>query len=183
MKKINLVIFSGSNKPSSFEEIKIDLEKIARNLKKDKYSVWYGGGETGLMGIIPYNFHLKGGEVFSVDAKQFVEIYGSASFGKTYVMDTFNERQQGLLNSGDIFLCLPGGIGTLSELFDVLVNIDVNKKDFKIILYSYNNFYKNIIEFLEDKKREGFIKSRVLENIIIYDNSKDIIDFFDKYPV
>lgn len=181
MKKINLVIFSGSNRPSFFEEIKIDLEKIACNLNKDKYSVWYGGGETGLMGLIPYNFYLKGGEVFSVDAKQFVETYGSASFGKTYVMDTFNERQQRLLNSGDIFLCLPGGIGTLSELFDVLVNIDVNKKDFKIILYSYKNFYKNIINFLKDKNREGFIKSRVLENIVICCNYKDIIHFFDKY--
>jgi uncharacterized protein (TIGR00730 family) len=180
MKKINLAIFSGSNKPSFFEEIKIELEKLAGNLNKDKYNIWYGGGETGLMGIIPYNFHKKGGEVFSVDAKQFVDIYGSANFGTTYVMNTFNERQQGLLNKGDIFLCLPGGVGTLSELFDVLVNIDVNKKDFKIILYSFNDFYKDIINFLNDKHKDGFIKSRVLDNLVIYDNVEDIMEYLNK---
>ena len=110
-------------------------------------------------------------------AKQFVEIYGSASFWTTYVMNTFNERQQGLLDKGDIFLCLPGGVGTLSELFDVLVNIDVNKKDFKIILYSFNNFYKDIVKFLNDKHKDGFIKSRVLDNLLIYDNVEEIIEY------
>ena len=181
MKKINLAIFSGSNKPYFYEEIKKDLEIIAYNLNKNKYNIWYGGGESGLMGVIPYNFHQKGGEVFSVDAKQFVEIYGSASFGKTYVMETFNERQQGLLNNGDIFLCLPGGVGTLSELFDVLVNIDVNKRDYKIILYSYKDFYKNIINFLEEKREEGFIKPRVFENIIVYNDANSLIDFFNSF--
>ena len=55
MKKINLAIFSGSNKPSFFEEIKTELEKVARNLNKNKYSVWYGGGETGLCKTICRN--------------------------------------------------------------------------------------------------------------------------------
>ena len=181
MKKTNLVVFSGSNKPNFYDDIYLELKNISDNLDVKKYNLWYGGGEAGLMGIIPYNYHLRGGEVFSVDAKQFVDNYGSASFGKTYIMDTFNERQNNLLSKGDIFLCLPGGVGTMSELFDVLVDNDVNKKNSKIIIYSYNNFYKDIIKFIEEKSKEGFIKSDNLDNIQIFSKSEDIFNFLNNF--
>ena len=181
MEKINLVIFSGSNKPVFYEEIKKELINIADNLDKCKYNVWYGGGESGLMGIIPYHFDKKNGCVYSVDAKQFVDIFGVASFGTTYVMETFNERQSNLLSKGDIFLCLPGGVGTMSELFDVLVDNDVNKRNASILIYSYNNFYKDIIDFLNNKVEEGFVKKNIFNNLKIFENSKDIINFLHNF--
>lgn len=175
MTKKNLVIFSGSNKPSFFSDIQQELILIANNLDTSLYHVWYGGGESGLMGVIPSHFHQRGGQVSSIDAQQFVSKYGQASFGNCFVMNTFIERQNTLVEQGEIFLCLPGGIGTLSELFDVLVNNDVNGKDLKIIIFSYQDFFKPIIDFIFKNIQSGFIRQKLLKNIRICSNGKEIV--------
>jgi hypothetical protein len=175
MSKKNLVIFSGSNRPSFFLNIQQELILIANNLDTSLYHVWYGGGESGLMGVIPYHFHHHGGQVSSVDAQQFVSKYGKASFGTCWVMDTFTERQNILIDQGDIFLCLPGGIGTLSELIDVLVNNDVNGKDYKIIIFSYQDFFKPIIDFIFKNIESGFIRQKIIKNIHICYTGEEVL--------
>ena len=173
---INLVIFSGSNKPKDDNLIETELLYIANNIDIYNYNIWYGGGESGLMGIIPKKFSENGGNVTGVDAKQFADKYGIPTFCKTIIMDTFVERQNKLVSKGDIFLCLPGGIGTLSELFAVLVNIDVNNKRYKIILFSYNNFFEHIINFIHRKIEEGFVREKILDKLIVCKNSKEIVN-------
>ena len=174
MKK-NIVIFSGSNKPNYFNKIEKDLIIISNNIDVEKYNLYYGGGESGLMGVIPYNFHKRNGKVYGIDAKQFVDKYGKASFGETLVMDTFTERQNVLVSKGDVFLCLPGGIGTISELFDVLVNNDVNDKSFKVILFSHNDFFEDIIKFIHDKINEKFIRVKILNNFVICKSVEQVV--------
>jgi uncharacterized protein (TIGR00730 family) len=140
MKK-RLVIFSGSNKLINDQTLFNSLERIGKNLNINNFEVWYGGGNSGIMGIIPKNFSENNGNVFSVDAKQFVEKFPNDEiYGTRYIMNTFTERQNGLVEKGDLYLCLPGGVGTISELFDVLVNNDVNGRNCKVLLYSYNNY-------------------------------------------
>ena len=173
---INLVIFSGSNKPKDDKLIETELLYIANNIDIYSYNIWYCGGESGLMGIIQKKFSENGGNVTGVDAKQFADKYGIPTFCKTIIMDTFVERQNKLVSKGDIFLCLPGGIGTLSELFDVLVNIDVNNKKYKIILFSYNNFFEHIINFIHSKIEDGFIREKILDKLIVCKNSKEIVN-------
>ena len=175
MTKKNLVIFSGSNKPSFFSDIQQELILIANNLDTSLYHVWYGGGESGLMGVIPSHFHQHGGQVSSVDAQQFVSKYGQASFGDCIVMNTFTERQNTLIEQGEVFLCLPGGVGTLSELFDVLVNNDVNEKEFKIIIFSYLDFYKLIIDFIFENIQSGSIRQKVLRNLYICHKGTEVV--------
>ena len=175
MTKKNLVVFSGSNQPSFFLDIQQELILIANNLDTSLYHLWYGGGESGLMGVIPSHFHQHGGQVSSVDAQQFVSKYGTASFGTCWVMDTFTERQNILIDQGDIFLCLPGGIGTLSELFDVLVNNDVNGKDYKIIIFTYQDFFKPIIDFIFKNIESGFIRQKIIKNIHICYTGEEVL--------
>ena len=96
-------------------------------------------------------------------------------------MDTFTERQNKLVEKGDIYLCLPGGVGTMSELFDVLVNNDVNKKDLKIIIYSYQNFYQDIIKFIKNNIKSGYIREKIMKNIFVFENHEDIISFLNNF--
>ena len=164
MKK-RLVIFSGSNKLINDQTLFSNLEYIGKNLNINNFEVWYGGGNSGIMGIIP---------------KKFIEKFPNEEiFGTRYIMETFNERQNGLVEKGDLYLCLPGGVGTISELFDVLVNNDVNGKNCKIILYSYNNFYEEIINFIKKNISFGYIRFHILDNIFVFDNCNDIINFLN----
>lgn len=177
----NLVVFSGSNQPNFYDDIKQELEMMAQSIDISKFVIWYGGGEEGIMSVLPSAFHKKGGKVCSIDWEYFVKNYGSASFSTNYVMDTFEKRQASLIQKGDVYLCLPGGVGTLSELFDVLVYNDVHKKDKKIILFSFRDFFHPIQHFLQEKTEQGFIKPRNLKNIIIVTEWKDVIRVLNEF--
>ena len=65
MQKKNLVIFSGANKLINDSKLNSHLIVIANNLDLNKYNVWYGGGNAGIMGVIPKHFHLRGRSFFS----------------------------------------------------------------------------------------------------------------------
>lgn len=176
---INLVLFSGSNKPKFYNEIKIELEKIGSQLDIDKFHLYYGGGKEGIMSVLPKSFHGIGGNVSCIDWKNFAEKYGSVSSFHNTIVDTFSERQRKLIEKGDIYLCLPGGVGTLSEIFDVLVENDIYHKNKKILLFSYQNFFHELNIFLKQKIEIGFIKKRHLENIKLFYSSNEIIEYLN----
>ena len=76
-------------------------------------------------------------------------------------------------------MCLPGGVGTFSEIFDVLVENDVYHKNKKILLFSYDNFFQELMHFFKEKTELGFIKERHLENIKLFYSSNDIIEYLN----
>ena len=91
---MNLVLFSGSNKPNFFNEIKVELEKIGSNVDAKKFNIWYGGGKEGLMSVLPLRFYHSGGFVGTIDWKYFIERYGSIPFFNNIITETFWERQK-----------------------------------------------------------------------------------------
>lgn len=154
----NIGIFSGSKTPHFFDDISIELKKVAQGLSIENHRIVYGGGTSGIMGVIPKCFSELGGNVLGIDADMFVKKFGKADFGDLEVYETFNERQMKLIDKSDMVLVLPGGVGTISELFDVLTLNDLNLKKIKVIIYNYNGFYDDIIEFIKKRQKEGFIK-------------------------
>lgn len=177
---VNLVVFSGSNKPTFYNEIEKELHFIGENLDKSKFMVFYGGGEEGIMSVLPRAFSRSGGEVCAIDWEHFVNRYGTASFGRTFTTTTFEQRQKELLSKGDIYLCLPGGVGTMSELFDVLVSNDVHKMKKKVVLFSFRNFFSDIQQFLYKKTKEGFIKPIHLQNTFVLKTPEEVLQFLNE---
>ncbi len=173
----NLVIFSGSRNQIDDNKLNSILKEIGGKIDNSIYDVWYGGGKSGIMGIIPQEFYNKKGKVFSVNIEQFLE--ASENIGEQIVLNSYCERQKTLIETGDIFLCLPGGLGTISELFDVLVNITYSNKDSLILLYSYNDFYKEIITFLFQNINSGYISEEVIDNLRIFYDHEELIKFLN----
>jgi uncharacterized protein (TIGR00730 family) len=171
---INIGIFSGSKTPLFFNNITLELKKIAERLDIQKYSLVYGGGSSGLMGVIPKKYSELGGKVIGVDADMFVKRFGKADFGEHIVYDTFNERQMRLIQKSHIVLVLPGGVGTVSELFDVLTLNDLNLRDIHVLVYNYNGFYDEIIQFIHKRQLDGFIKH--LKNVYYLKSAEEILN-------
>ena len=171
-------IFSGSKTPYFFDDISCQLKEIAEGIPKDHFRIVYGGGTSGLMGVIPRRFSELGGRVTGIDADMFVKRFGKADFGELEVYDTFSERQSQLIIRSDIVLVLPGGVGTISELFDVLTLNDLNIKKTKVIIYNYNGFYDEIIQFIHKRQQEGFIKP--LDNIRYVRSADEVLDLLKK---
>jgi uncharacterized protein (TIGR00730 family) len=139
IKKINLGIIGGHiiiDDNSLVNNIKC----IGNNLNINKFKIYYGGN-TGLMNLIPSRFYKSGGIVSSINWSGFKE--DRTNIGEEIVYDKFRDRQYYLLKNCEMFLCLPGGIGTLSELIDiVLYNSDFYREHPRlIIIYNYKGFY------------------------------------------
>ena len=165
-------IFSGSKWPKYNKcGLQKSLMTFTNSLDTSQFKIAYGGGESGVMGVIPRRFDEIGGKVIGIDAKMFSDKYGTAPFGEQRIYDTFSERQHKLIEESDIFLVLPGGVGTIYEIFEVITFNDLNLWTCSlsttptvkpIIIYNYENYYgdlkKQLIEGVSNQliNRESF---------------------------
>lgn len=90
-----------------------------------------------------------------------------------YVKNVF-ERIEHIYEKADLFLILPGGIGTISELFIILEEFKNSGNNKKLILYNYDKYYEKMIEFLKLKINEQFITKNIFEKFVIVDNIESL---------
>jgi uncharacterized protein (TIGR00730 family) len=124
--------------------------------------ILYGGGHNGLMGVV-YNdaksvgMSVTGHNLDRWSQPQFNEI----------VYTSLLDRQNGLIRSSQSYLILPGGIGTIYELAQVLCHNDVEKIGKKVILYNYNHYYDGFISMLKHGVSLGMADNDRLELYIV----------------
>ncbi len=177
-KRINLGVF-GSSRDGNSEEMLESIREIGNQIDLEKYNITYGGGTSGIMSMIPVIANKRKGKVIGYNWKKFVE-EGDEVIGKQELFDTFRDRQYQLLINSDIFLCLPGGFGSLSELVDVLMN-NASKfwKKKKIIVFNYQGFYNPVKEMMSVQNKYGFLHFPEDTEVVFLDTSKEIIDYLN----
>jgi len=182
MKK-TIGIFSGSKTPLNYDNIKAELQYLAKRININKFNIVYGGGNSGLMGIIPTHFNKCGGEVTGFNIQTFVDmdiLNGThINIGKQVICDNFDIRQNSIINNSDIILVLPGGLGTIYEFYQVLVYNDLNlwkdKKQRKIILFNFENYYDELKVFINKSINNKLTKVSTLESLYFCDTSDSIL--------
>jgi len=180
--KQTIGIFSASKTPDNIEEIKKELLEIANKININNYNIVYGGGNIGLMGIIPIQFCKNGGDVTGFDIQMFVTNDANGEiikYGKQVICKTFDERQEQIIINSDIILVLPGGLGTVYELLQVLVYNDLklwqNNKKRKVILFNHDDYFKHVMDFIHHGIDKKLIKESTLDNLVLCDNPDQVI--------
>jgi len=177
--KINLGVFA-SSRLGNDNDLLNQINKIGNEINIDKYNITYGGGTSGIMSLIPIIVNKRKGNVIGYNWKKFVED-GDEIVGQQIILNTFRDRQYQLLINSDIFLCLPGGFGSLSELIDVLMN---NASKFwekkKIIVFNYKGFYNPIKEMMEIQNKFGFLHFPKEAAVIFLNTFEEIIEFLNE---
>ncbi len=180
-------IFSGSSFGGDIGNassgIVSELRTIAQQLPLE-YRIAYGGGDSGLMGIIPIEYARRGGDVVGHNAAMFVHDSCTNTYpGVQFTYDTFEERQSSLIRSSDIILALPGGVGTTYEILDVFVKNDLNLWEDhtrrSVILYNYRGYYSHFVSYLQNAQTEGFLKPHVLDNMYVVSGPNQLLDVID----
>lgn len=169
-------VFCGSsmgNDPSYREAAALLGEVLAQ---KD-CSLYYGGGNVGLMTIIADKMLEKGKEVVGVIPKSLIDME-VAHFGLTKLIevDTMAERKEILINDSDAVIAMPGGFGTLDELFEIIVLNQLRFTNKAVALYNTLNYYDSLIQFIDHAVNQGFIRKEHRENIIISDDANVLVD-------
>ena len=126
----------------------------------------YGGGKVGLMGEVADATKAAGGRVVGVIPEALMKReVGHAGLDELHVVPTMHMRKQMMAERANAFVALPGGIGTLEELFEVWTWRQIGYHDQPIGLLNVDGFYDGLLAFLRRTVDEGFLAASQLESI------------------
>ena len=167
----SVCIFCGSSstqgKKSSFKK---EHGKIAKNIGKElalrKIKIVYGGAKVGLMGLMADEALRNKGNVVGIAMKSFKN-WGvlHQKISKMYLTNTLQKRKELMYKKSDAFIVLPGGIGTIDEVFEVIATNILTKSSKLLILLNYNKFWDKLINLLDDNIKQKYSKKEIKDNI------------------
>ncbi len=163
---------------------KEETEKLGRRLAEKGHHIVYGGGARGLMGAIARGAKSADGKVTGI-APSFFDVDGELYDDCDHMImtETMRERKKLLQQKSQVFLVLPGGIGTLDEFFETLVLKAFDKQPKPVILYNINGYFDKLREMMDHGIREHFIAPRIAKLYHIFDNAEELIIYLEVYKM
>jgi uncharacterized protein (TIGR00730 family) len=132
---------------------------LGRALVARDLSLVYGGGNVGLMGIIADEVLRVGGEVTGVIPTALVEReVGHTGLTRQFIVKDMHERKAMMAELSDGFIAMPGGMGTLEELFEMLTWSQLGIHAKPIGLLNVDGFYDSLVGFISHATAQGFIR-------------------------
>jgi uncharacterized protein (TIGR00730 family) len=130
----------------------------------------YGGGGTGLMGKVADAVLEKGGRVIGVIPEQFnTPALVHNGLSDLYVVDTMHIRKAMMAEMADAFIALPGGFGTLEELFEILTWAQIGLHEHPVGVLNTDDYYQPLLNFIAQAQAEGFIYNEH-QSLLLHDS-------------
>lgn len=127
----------------------------------------YGGGNNGLMGIVAQATADAGGLVVGIIPKALQTIENTrTACTELLVVDTMHERKHMMAERADVFLALPGGIGTFEEFFEVWTWRQLGYHDKPIGLLNTRGYYDGLLQFVNNSVSQGFLNDWQMDLIL-----------------
>jgi uncharacterized protein (TIGR00730 family) len=147
----------------------------ARNIK-----LVYGGGGVGLMGAIADSIMQHGGEVIGIIPELLMAWeQGHKSITELKVVPDMHVRKRMMYELCDAAVILPGGNGTLDELFEMLTWNTLKIHSKKIFLLNSDGYYNHLVAHISTMQQEGFLYENWQERLIVCDTPEAIFAFLD----
>ncbi|MCX8617521.1 TIGR00730 family Rossman fold protein [Gilliamella sp. B2923] len=180
MKK-NICVFCGASEGTS-PEYRLAAEQLGKTIANQNRRLIYGGGNKGLMGIIANAVLANGGEVIGVIPERLVQAE-TAHHGITRleVVENMHQRKARLSELADGFIAMPGGTGTLEEVFEVWTGMQIGYHEKPVALFNVSGFWQSLLNFLEHSVNEGFIRESFYQTLIVSDNNELILKRMDEF--
>lgn len=161
-----LAVYCGSASPADprYEELAMD---VGHALARRGIGVVYGGGKIGLMGALAAGALLEGGEVIGVIPEALVQAeLANRACTELHVVGTMHERKKAFTDLSDGFLTLPGGVGTMDELWEAVSWAQLGYHAKPVGLLNAFGFYDGLIAFYRRMGDSGFIRAEHREILI-----------------
>lgn len=171
-----LCLFCGS-KPGIGERYVVMAREVGRLIAERSVAIVYGGGRVGLMGALADGALAAGGRVIGVIPQMLIsrEI-GHTALGELHVVRTMAERKELMIKLSDGFLALPGGTGTMDELFEAWTWTQLGLHDKPCALLNFEGYYDPLIAFVDRAVSEGFLDARNRANLWVDDDPVRLIE-------
>ena len=174
----SLAVFCGSRIGNSPE-----FDKEARTLgslmAERNVRLVFGAGHVGLMGVLADAVLEKGGEALGVIPQALVnKELAHGGLTELVITQTMHERKAIMADQADAFVALPGGFGTLDELFEILTWAQLGIHQKPVALLDGTGFYSGLLDWMQTLVNNGFVKLKCKEMLRLYQNPIDLLDVF-----
>jgi uncharacterized protein (TIGR00730 family) len=146
MKRICVYCGSSSGSRSEYQDTAAYLGQC---LAEKGIGIVYGGAEVGLMGAVASSALNRGGEVIGVIPELFADKVKHNQLSQLHIVPTMHARKKKMFDLSDGFIALPGGIGTIEEVFEILTWAQLGYHEKPCGILNVCGYFDNLIEFLE----------------------------------
>ena len=176
-----LCVFCGSN--SGHDPVYGELAaQLGRALAQRRIGLVYGGGRVGLMGVLADAALAAGGEVIGVIPKALLDReVGHRGLTQLRVVDSMHARKALMVELADGFVALPGGIGTLEELFEVWTWAQLGMHRKPCGLLDVGGFFTPLVSFLDHVVATGFLRSTSRAMLAVAASPDELLAQFSAY--
>ncbi len=169
-------VFSGDhlgNNPIYSQEAK----KMAELMAKKGINVVFGGGEVGLMGVVSNTAMDNGADAIAISLKSLVDLeLVNPRVKEVIVTNTLLDRKDEFMERSDAFIVLPGGVGSLDELAEIMASNQLGLINKPVALLNTAGYYDHLIAWMEKAVGEGFISQANFNDLIISDSCEDLLE-------
>lgn len=176
-----ILVYCGSSKGHN-PIYETEAKALMQAFKKHDCKLIFGAGSVGIMGVLADEYLRLGGHVIGV-IPSFMEPWEVKHTGiqECYVTETMHSRKQKMAELADGVIALPGGFGTLDELFEMLTWKQLDLHQMPISILNTNGYFDHLISQLQHMVDEGFLKSPNLEALQIETNPEQLVDYIMAY--
>jgi uncharacterized protein (TIGR00730 family) len=170
-----ICVFCGSKDGNNLDTI-AKAADLGRALAEEGFHIVFGGGRLGLMGSVASAAIEANGRVIGIiptglTSREPVQL----QLTELFVVDDIIERKRLMIEKSDAFLILPGGLGTLDELFEVWTGRQVKAHSKPIIIGNWDGYYDKLLSFLHQADHHGFLNGDHLSGVEIVKSVEEII--------
>ncbi len=173
-----VAVFCGSN-PGLDPAFTTAARDLGSKLAHRGIGLVYGGGAVGLMGIVADAVLAEGGQVTGVIPEQlWAKEVGHSGLSELLVVGSMHERKLAMAERADAFIALPGGVGTLEELFEVVTwtQLGIHHKPAGVL--DVAGFYRPLLGFLDSAVDAGFLRAEHRRLLVDETDADTLLDRF-----
>lgn len=173
---LSVCVFCGSNTGEG-EAYADAARKLARVIAGRRLKLVYGGGSVGLMGVLGEAALAAGAHVVGVTPRRLVEkevVHNGLT--ELHVVETMHERKARMADLSDGFIALPGGLGTLDEMFEMLTwnQLGIHGKPCGVL--DVNGYFEKLAAFLDHAVEQRFLKAEHRAMVLIERDPETLLD-------
>lgn len=153
-----ICVFCGAQNAVPQEHLDMAFQ-LGQDMANANKQLVYGGGDCGLMGAVANGVLQGGGQAIGVFPRSLGRIeVEHKGLTKMHMVDSMHERKQIMYDHADTFVILPGGFGTLDEMFEVITWRQIKIHEKHVIIYNHLGYWDHLITLMENIIESGFAK-------------------------
>ena len=171
-RKIGVYLSSKDNLPESYVKA---AREVGELIGRTGRTLVYGGARKGLMEVLAQNVKLHGGRVYGMVPDIIVERgLESEAVDVTFRCAALSDRKDMMNRESDVLVALPGGIGTLDEVFTVLANTGIGICRQPLVFYNVDGCWNALLAALDDLFRQGLISGKPDDYYLVATNIEEL---------